>query len=83
LILVLFCSYIFAAPLLPGHDLGLVCWRRGGAGPHEGATLGTVINNGAFVLSTIYVRLFACYKLEQHRRVSSPTNRRSRTTIVA
>jgi diguanylate cyclase (GGDEF)-like protein len=72
LILVLFCSYIFAQlrflqammsglVLLAVYEAVLVL--------HHEASLSTVINNSAFVISTIYIGLFACFKLEQHRRV--------------
>lgn len=72
LILVLFCSYIFAQlrffqAMISG--LGLLALYEAVLVLHEGASLSTVINNSAFVISTIYIGLFACYKLEQHRRV--------------
>jgi diguanylate cyclase (GGDEF)-like protein len=71
LILVLFCSYIFAQLrffqavfssllLLAAYELVLVLGRP--------ASLDIVINNSAFVASTIYIGMFTCYKLEQHRR---------------
>ena len=72
LILVLFCSYIFAQlrffqAMVSG--LGLLALYESVLVLHEGASLSTVINNSAFVISTIYIGLFACFKLEQHRRV--------------
>ncbi len=72
LILVLFCSYIFAQlrffqAVFSGIGL-LVLYEVVLIFP-QGASLSTVINNSAFVISTIYIGLFACFALEQHRRV--------------
>lgn len=72
LILVLFCSYIFAQlrffqAMISG--LGLLALYELVLVLHHDASLSTVINNSAFVISTIYIGLFACLKLEQHRRV--------------
>lgn len=72
LILVLFCSYIFAQlrffqAMISG--LGLLALYEAALVLHHDASLSTVINNSAFVISTIYIGLFACFKLEQHRRV--------------
>lgn len=72
LILVLFCSYIFAQlrffqAMVSG--LGLLALYESVLVLHHDASLSTVINNSAFVISTIYIGLFACLKLEQHRRV--------------
>jgi len=72
LILVIFSSYIFAqlrffqavvsgVALLVLYEAVLIV--------QQGASFSTVINNSAFVSSTIYIGLFACFKLEQHRRV--------------
>jgi diguanylate cyclase (GGDEF)-like protein len=71
LILVLFCSYSFAqlrffqamfssVALLAAYELVLV-FRQ----PFE---VDIFINNSAFVASTIYIGMFTCYKLEEHRR---------------
>ena len=71
LILVLFCSYIFAQlrfyqavfsslALLVSYELVLVL--------EQSAPADIVVNNSAFVISTIYIGSFACFKLEQHRR---------------
>jgi diguanylate cyclase (GGDEF)-like protein len=72
LILVLFSSYIFAQlrffqAMVSG--LGLLALYEAILVLHHDASLSTVINNSAFVISTIYIGLFACLKLEQHRRV--------------
>lgn len=71
LVLVLFCSYIFAQlrffqavfsslTLLVSYELILVL--------EQSAPADIVVNNSAFVISTIYIGSFACFKLEQHRR---------------
>lgn len=71
LILVLFCSYIFAQlrffqamssslALLAIYELVLVLRT-----PFE---IDIFINNSAFLASTIYIGMFTCYKLEGHRR---------------
>jgi len=72
LILVIFCSYIFAQlrffqAVISG--IGLLLLYETVLIFHQGASFSTVINNSAFVISTIYIGLFACFKLEQHRRV--------------
>ena len=72
LILVIFCSYIFAQlrffqavfsgiALLMVYEAVLIAYK--------GAAFTTIVNNSAFVISTIYIGLIACFKLEQHRRV--------------
>jgi len=71
LILVLFCSYIFAQlrffqavfsslALFAAYELTLVL--------RQPPQIDILINNSAFVASTIYIGMFTCYKLEQHRR---------------
>jgi len=72
LILVIFCSYIFAQlrffqAVFSG--IGLLVVYETVLIFHQGASLNTVINNSAFVISTIYIGLIACFKLEQHRRI--------------
>jgi diguanylate cyclase (GGDEF)-like protein len=71
LILVLFCSYIFAqlrffqavsssVALFAAYELTLAL--------RHPLQLDILINNSAFVASTIYIGMFTCFKLEQHRR---------------
>ena len=72
LILVIICSYIFAQlrffqAVFSG--IALLMVYEGVLIVYKGATISTVINNSAFVISTIYIGLIACFKLEQHRRI--------------
>jgi len=72
LILVIFCSYIFAQlrffqAVVSG--IGLLVLYEAVLVLHQRAAFSTIVNNSAFVISTIYIGLFACFKLEQHRRL--------------